>query len=139
MGEPQTYATHVHQARVWSVAWLCAVVAFVILFVAAVRDVSTQSAALVLLAAAVVIGVTVTRTFALRLQDRIIRLEMVTRLTRLGREADVSRVSLRQLIALRFASDAELPGLLDRAVADNLTPDQIKRAVREWQGDYLRT
>ncbi len=135
----QTYATHVHQPRVWSIGWLLAVVAFVLLVWSAARDVSLQSVALALLGAAVVLGVTVTRTFALRLQDRIIRLEMQTRLARLGREGDSGRVSLRQLIALRFASDAELPVLLDRAVAEELTPDQIKRAIRDWQGDYLRT
>jgi hypothetical protein len=44
-----------------------------------------------------------------------------------------------QLIAVRFASDAELPALIDRAAAEKLTPDQIKRAVTDWQGDYLRT
>ena len=136
---PQTYETHVHQPRVWSVGWLFAVLAFLLVAWAAFRDPTLLTFSLVLLGAAVVIGVTVTRTFALRLQDRIIRLEMQMRLARLGREADVRRVSLKQLIALRFASDAELPGLLDRAIAEQLTPDQIKRAIRDWQGDYLRT
>ena len=51
----------------------------------------------------------------------------------------MARLELSQLIALRFASDAELPALIDRAVADKLPPDQIKRAVQDWQGDYLRT
>jgi hypothetical protein len=64
---------------------------------------------------------------------------MQVRLARLGREADMARLSVPQLIAARFASDAELPGLIDRAVAEKLTPDQIKRAVTDWQGDYLRT
>jgi predicted lysophospholipase L1 biosynthesis ABC-type transport system permease subunit len=135
----QTYETHVHQPRVWSIGWLLAVVAFVLLLWVAIRDVSLLTVSLVMLAAAVVIGVTVTRTFALRLQDRVIRVEMQTRLLRLGREGDLARVSLRQLIALRFASDAELPALIDRAQAERLTPDQIKRAIRDWQGDYLRT
>lgn len=136
---PQTYETHVHQPRVWSLGWLFAVLAFLLLFWVALGELTLLHFSLVLLAAAVVIAITVTRTFALRLQDRIIRVEMQARLTRLGREADVNRVSLRQLIALRFASDHELPELLDRAIAEGLTPDQIKRAVRDWQGDYLRT
>jgi hypothetical protein len=135
----QTYATHVHQPRVWSIGWLLAVIAFGIFAWDAVAERSVEAIGLALLAAAVVIGITVTRTFALRLQDRIIRLEMQTRMTRLGREADIGRVTLRQLIALRFASDAELPSLVERAVAEQLTPDQIKRAIRDWQGDYLRT
>ena len=135
----QTYETHVHRPRVWSVGWLLGVVAFALLVWAAVRDTSLLSVALALLGAAVVIGITVTRTFALRLQDRIIRLEMQTRLARLGRDGDLVRLSLPQLIALRFASDAELPALADRAAAEQLTPDQIKRAIRDWQGDHLRT
>jgi hypothetical protein len=135
----QTYETHVHQPRVWSVGWLLAVVSFLLLVWAAIRDASLLTVALALMGAAVVIGITVTRTFALRLQDRIIRLEMQTRLNRLGREDDVARLSLPQLIALRFASDAELPALIERAVTERLTPDQIKREVRDWQGDYLRT
>jgi hypothetical protein len=51
----------------------------------------------------------------------------------------MGRLSLPQLIALRFASDEELPDLMGRALDERLTPDQIKRAVRDWQGDYLRT
>ena len=79
------------------------------------------------------------RQFSLKLQDRIIRLEMQTRLARLGREADLARLSLRQIIALRFASDAELPALLQRAAAEKLSADQIKRAVTAWQPDDMRT
>ena len=52
---------------------------------------------------------------------------------------DLPRLSMRQLVALRFASDAELPALMNRAIAETLTPDAIKREVRDWQGDYFRT
>jgi hypothetical protein len=83
--------------------------------------------------------VTLIRRYTVRLQDRIIRLEMRLRLLALGREHDITRVTMRQLVALRFASDAELPALIDRALAENLTPDQIKRAVSNWQPDRMRT
>ncbi len=135
---PQTYATHVHRPRTWSLGWLLAVVALAMLMWSAVQAWTLQSAGLVLLAAAVVVGLTVSRVFATRLQDRIIRLEMQQRLTQLGRAADFERVSLRQLIALRFAPDAELPALIDRTIAESLSPDQIKRAVADWRGDHLR-
>jgi hypothetical protein len=46
---------------------------------------------------------------------------------------------VKQVVALRFASDAELPALYDRALADRLTPDAIKRAVTQWRADRLRT
>ncbi len=84
-------------------------------------------------------AVTLIRLYALRLQNRIIRLEMQVRLSRFGREQDLARLALPQIVALRFASDAELPALINRAIAENLTPDAIKRAVGDWQGDYLRT
>jgi hypothetical protein len=64
---------------------------------------------------------------------------MQTRLARLGHEAALADMSLRQIIALRFASDAELPGLLRRAATEKMTADQIKRAITTWQPDYMRT
>jgi hypothetical protein len=108
-----------------------------VLFV--LRTPSVISVALLLLAAAVLGLVALIRRYTTRLQDRIIRLEMRLRLAGLGREPDVTRLTTRQLVALRFASDAELAALLDRALAENLTPDQIKRAVTSWQADRMRT
>jgi hypothetical protein len=108
-----------------------------VLFV--LRTPSVLTIALLLLASAVLGLVVLVRRYTTRLQDRIIRLEMRLRLTALGREPDMTRLSTRQLIALRFASDAELPSLIDRALAENLTGDQIKRAVSEWQPDRMRT
>ena len=105
----------------------------------AYADPTAQALSLVLLALAVLGGLTLMRYFALRLQNRIIRVEMQLRLMRLGREKALTELTMSQLVALRFASDAELPALIDRAVAENLSPDQIKRAVIDWQGDYLRT
>ena len=134
----QTYATHVQRARTWSLGWLLGVVGFGMLLWSFVQEPSLQSAALVALAAAVVIGLTVSRVFATRLQDRIIRLEMQGRLASLGLAGAVERLSVKQLVALRFAGDGELPALVEQTLSGALTPDQIKRAVRDWRGDYLR-
>lgn len=75
-------------------------------------------------------------------QDRVIRLEMRLRLERLlapARRGDVERLQLSQIIALRFAGDAELPALFEQVLAGQLVPPQaIKRAVRDWQADWLR-
>jgi len=87
----------------------------------------------------VIVLALISRAYTVRLQDRIVRLEMQLRLGRLGREHDFRRLSTAQLAALRFASNAELPGLLDRSLAEDLTPDQIKRAVCDWQPDFYRT
>jgi len=135
---PQSYANHVQRPVAWNIAWLLSLVAVPIMVVAAVSAPTLQNIGLVMMAMGLLVGVSLMRLFALRLQDRIIRLEMGVRLTRLGRAADLTRLMPRQLIALRFASDAEMSALIERAVAEQLKPDEIKRAIREWQPDQSR-
>jgi Family of unknown function (DUF6526) len=73
------------------------------------------------------------------MQDRIIRLEMQVRLARLLPQRDLAALTLPQLIALRFASDRELPALVERTLQGEFaTPDAIKRAITDWQADWLR-
>jgi hypothetical protein len=135
----QTYANHQHRPIAWNITWLASVVVLVAFAWNAYRAPSALAGWFVVLAAVVVMAVSLLRTFALTLQNRIIRLEMQVRLARLGRERDMARLTLPQLIALRFASDAELPALVDRTITEQLAPAQIKRAVTDWQGDFLRT
>jgi|SRR5579862_1391894 len=82
------------------------------------------------------------RAMALKVQDRVIRLEMRLRLRDVLPAALAGRVpelSHRQLVGLRFASDAELPELvaqvLDQKIADATT---IKKMVKAWEADHLR-
>jgi hypothetical protein len=82
------------------------------------------------------------RVQVLTVQDRVIRLEMRLRL-RDALPADlqphINTLSHKQLIALRFASDAELATLVREVLAGTLkTQKDIKSRVREWQSDYLR-
>ena len=135
----QSYANHAHRPTAWLVTSFLALAAALTLAWGVVEDVSLQTIALVVLAVAVVMTVMLVRQFALRLQDRIIRLEMQVRLARLGRSEEAARLSLRQIIALRFASDAELAALVTRALTENMSADEIKRAVTQWQADELRT
>jgi hypothetical protein len=122
----------------WSAAFVLSLVATVLLITSAIRTPSIDALALALLGVAVLFGISVTRLVATRLQDRIIRAEMVIRLGALGRAADMRRLSMRQVVALRFASDAELPGLVDRTITENLSADAIKKAVTDWQADLIR-
>jgi hypothetical protein len=81
------------------------------------------------------------RSSALRAQNRIIRLEEQLRLADLVDEDRldlVDRVTMPQYIALRFASDAEVSDLAARAVAEGMTPKQIKEAIVTWRPDYDR-
>jgi hypothetical protein len=81
------------------------------------------------------------RLYALKLQNRIILNEMRNRYFHLtGKTFDEKERELRlgQIIALRFASDAELLNLMDRAIAEKITAKEIKQQIKNWKGDYLR-
>jgi len=79
------------------------------------------------------------RNSALGVQDRLIRLEERLRLTALGvPHATIYALTERQLIGLRFASDAELPTLAERAVREKLTEKQLKASIQSWRPDYFR-
>ena len=82
------------------------------------------------------------RLQALKAQDRIIRLEERLRYNEvLSRDLAAQASALRtgQMLALRFASDAELPELARRTVRGEFKTDrEIKQAVGNWRGDYLR-
>jgi len=96
---------------------------------------------LLVMAVALLLLAGVARSSALRAQDRLIRLEETLRYQRLlGPEELVAAqgLSLKQIIALRFASDAELAGLLRRAVAEGMTPKAIKEAIVVWRADLCR-
>jgi hypothetical protein len=121
------------------VGFFSGVLAFIAMVIAVFRQPGYVTGGLVLLSIAAICAVLMARGYALRVQDRIIRLEMQTRLARLGRDAGFAKLAMPQIIALRFASDAELPALMERAMAENLSSDQIKQAVSNWQADLLRT
>jgi cbb3-type cytochrome oxidase subunit 3 len=78
------------------------------------------------------------RAFALRAQDRAIRAEENYRHFILTGKPLDKNLRMRQIIALRFAPDEELPALAQRAVAEKLSPRDIKKAIKNWKGDFNR-
>jgi Family of unknown function (DUF6526) len=101
---------------------------------------STAFAALV--AAGVLMLAFSTRAMAVAVQDRVIRLEMRLRLRGLlpaSLSGRINELTPRQLVALRFASDAELPDMVRDVLDGKLaTQKAIKMRVKDWQADWLR-
>jgi uncharacterized protein DUF6526 len=95
-----------------------------------------------LVAVALAIGIAWSRFMPLRAQDRIIRLEERARLERLlpaDLRGRIGELTERQLIAIRFAPDNEVPDLTRRTLNGELkTPGDIKRAIQDWRADYFR-
>jgi hypothetical protein len=79
---------------------------------------------------------------AMRVQDRLIRLEMQLRLQRIlpaDLQARMRELTVDQLVALRFAGDDEMADLIREVLAGKLASrNEIKKKIRNWQGDYLR-
>lgn len=96
---------------------------------------------LVVLSMSLLVMVVRMRVYSVRVQDRVIRLEERLRMKELLSADLVARageLSLQQIIALRFASDAEYPSLVKQALDEKLAPKQIKALVKNWRADFHR-
>jgi hypothetical protein len=78
------------------------------------------------------------RTFALKAQDRAIRSEENLRHYVLTGKLIDPRVTIQQVIALRFAPDAEFPALVAKAAAEGTSPKEIKQSIQNWKADTYR-
>ncbi len=140
--EKQTYANHVRYDPTFH--FLLFPVALITAILIVRRAWQAPSGATLWMAFAALVfvfGVLKMRVYALRNQDRIIRLEERLRLMQVLPESQRSRIpelTRRQLVALRFASDAELPALVERCCNEKLEPKAIKQAIKDWRGDYFR-
>jgi uncharacterized membrane protein YdbT with pleckstrin-like domain len=96
----------------------------------------------VLVALALLVGFLSARSFALKVQDRVIRLEERLRYQRLlpaDLQPRIGEFTVGQLVSLRFAGDAELPALARRVLDEKLNERKaIKQLVKNWNPDYLR-
>jgi hypothetical protein len=139
----QSYQNHAHRPVPTVLGLLFALAALALFAIGSdvlARD-PYLGAGLIALVAAVLSLVYTSRTYTTKLQDRIIRLEMRVRggsLLTPEQQLLLAQLPLKHVVALRFASDPELPGLLDRAVREKLAPADIKRSVKLWVPDLDR-
>lgn len=108
----------------------------------AIQHPSVLSGGKALVAFAIAVGVFISRIMAITVQNRVIRLEMRLRLREILPATLTPRINdltVTQLVALRFASDAEMPALVERVLKGEFEKQRdIKAAIKDWQPDFLR-
>lgn len=143
MSESQSFDNHAKTVPAYHYA---ASLAILVVFVSAVKQVVGDFSFDAIVSLLAVIGLMLvfwyTRMFALGVQDRVIRLEEQLRMKDLLPEdlrGRISEFTASQLIALRFASDTELPGLARRVLAGEFADRKaIKQAIEDWRADHQR-
>jgi hypothetical protein len=140
---PQSFATHRNfPALFFRVATPLVLVSLALAVAVLWRERSLVGIALLAGSVAMVVCLLAARVMANTVQDRVIRLEMRLRLLEVlpsDLHPRIADLSLRQLVGLRFASDRELPDLVARCLSGELKGSEaVKRAVRDWQPDFLR-
>jgi hypothetical protein len=106
-----------------------------------VRHVGISTVWALIVSLALIIAALKLRLNPLKAQDRIIRLEEQLRMQVVlpeSQKAQIGALTEAQMVALRFASDGELPGLVDAAVTKKLGPKEIKQSIKNWRPDYFR-
>ena len=143
MPEPsQSYANHTQRQPLYLAVYAIFAADLVWTIRAAIQAPSWTTILGVLTALALIVLAFYARIFALTVQDRLIRLEMRLRLRELLPAALHSRItefSKGQLVAMRFASDAELPAIAEQVLRDKIEDRKvIKQMIKDWQADFLR-
>jgi hypothetical protein len=148
MSETQNFSNHVRRDPPFlfatSILFLNVILIIVVIVLHAVHH-GTQELLLhlwlLLVSFALLLVAANSRIKALKVQDRVIRLEERLRYAALLPPATLAAsasLTIPQIVALRFASDAELPALVTRTLAENLTPRQIKESITSWRPDNHR-
>ena len=138
----QSFKNHAHRPILTNIVWMFAVVALAFEIETTFFGRERRGWAVIMLTLAVLMLGWISRVYIVRLQDRIIMLEMKVRAAELlpaGQDAQLAKLTKQQIVALRFASDDELGALLDRAARESMTPKDIKAAIKTWRPDLYRT
>ena len=138
----QSFQSHAHHPQATYAATVFWLIALILLIGQIVFGWNVTGWILAAMLAAIAPLVAISRWYIVRLQDRIIMLEVKIRAAELltsGQDAQLAKLSAKQIAALRFASDAEFGSLLERAARENLSPKDIKASIRTWRPDFHRT
>lgn len=142
MADPQNYSNHTRFDPPFHFFVLPVfAISLILTIVHLVRRPGLHSAWVVVFMLAALVAIFKIRLNALKVQDRIIRLEERMRLERLldaSLRPRIGELTEGQLVALRFASDSELPALAAKALAEKLSKADIKKAIQKWRPDYFR-
>jgi hypothetical protein len=142
MPTPQSYANHRRNRPVYLLVYLVLFVNILWTSYRAVQTPSIDTANAALTALALGAVSYYARVFALTVQDRVIRLEMRLRLSELLPDrlrSQIHEFTIAQLVAMRFASDTELPTLAERVLRDKIQDrSEIKKLISDWAPDSLR-
>lgn len=144
--EEQSYAKHAKFVPLYHfVLFAVIVVAFIGSLVNLYRRLTNEdhvgrlsAELIVLMALALMLLFIFVRTFPLKAQDRAIRAEENLRHFALTGKLLDPRLTIKQIIGLRFASDAEFPELARRAADQRMSLDDIKKSVKNWRPDHDR-
>ncbi|WP_312469568.1 DUF6526 family protein [Neobacillus sp.] len=140
----QDYKSHVRMHPIYhyvlSLLLVATVVTTIVFLVRSINQAENTllSIILFLMMMIIVIVAVLLRLYPLKAQDRAIRAEENLRSFVLTGQLLDSKLSISQVVALRFADDKEFPELSKRAVAENLKSDDIKKAIQNWRADNNR-
>ncbi|BDU69175.1 hypothetical protein GETHOR_12760 [Geothrix oryzae] len=142
MSAPQTYANH---RRFDPLMHFILIPVFLVTVVATIRHLfkfpSLHATWVAVLAIAILLLALQVRGYALKVQDRLIRLEETLRMQRLlppELQARIHELTVRQMVGLRFASDAELADRVQEVLDQNLSGEAVKKRILTWRPDSFR-
>lgn len=139
---PQTYANHAKLVPLFHYVVIPLLLVNLVLALIGLLDgIALETLNRIGVAVAMVFAALFARVFALKAQDRVIRLEERLRMERLlpdDLKPRIDEVSTAQCVALRFACDDELPALVRRALDEKADQKTIKQAIKNWRPDYQR-
>ena len=142
MADEQSFQNHAHRPTHTGVVWLFALLALIFEIMTTFFGRELRGWAVMMIILAVFELGWISRIYTVKLQDRIIMLEVKVRAAELlpsGADAQLAKLNSKQVAALRFAGDEEFGALLERAARENLEPKAIKAAIKNWRPDLYRT